>query len=263
MQTTDHLATEATAKAAVGIAERLRTIEACIGDALHKSGRPEGTATLIAVSKFQSLSAMEAALAIGHRTFGESRVQEADQKWRDLKPRWPEIELHLIGRLQSNKARAAVRLFDVIQTVDRSELASVLGSEMRRVGRRPSCLVQVNTGRQPHKGGVLPEAADRLIEECISKHDLPVTGVMAIPPYGEDPEPHFELLQRTALRNRLEVISMGMSRDFELAIAHGATHVRIGTALFGERRRLQVSGSGEEEQPTAEACRRHRDMANS
>lgn len=246
-------------EAADGIAERLRTIEARIAEALRMSGRPEGDVTLIAVSKFQSLSAIEAVMAAGHRTFGESRVQEADQKWKDLERRRPGIELHMIGRLQSNKAQAAVRLFDVIQTVDRSDLALVLGSEMRRTGRRPSCLVQVNTGRERQKGGVLPEAADRLIEECITEHDLPVTGVMGIPPDGEDPEPHFALLQRIALRNRLEVISMGMSRDFERAITLGATHVRIGTALFGGRRVRHASGSSGAE-PSAEAgFRRHRD----
>jgi pyridoxal phosphate enzyme (YggS family) len=217
------------------VSERLRAIEDRMQAALRRAGRAENAARLVAVSKFQTGAALEAALAVGQRAFGESRVQEAGQKWSDRKERQPEIELHLVGRLQSNKVRAAVRLFEVIQTVDSVELARALGSEMKRTERRPRCLIQVNTGRETQKAGVFPEAADRLIEECVTEHDLPLTGVMCIPPEHADPRPHFELLGAIARRNGLAVLSMGMSRDFECAIAHGATHVRIGSAIFGER----------------------------
>jgi pyridoxal phosphate enzyme (YggS family) len=214
---------------------RLQVIRARICAAAKSVGRSEDSVTLVAISKFQSVSVIEAALKAGQSVFGESRIQEANQKWPALNSLFAKTELHLIGRLQSNKVRAAVRLFDVIQTLDRIELARELEAEMKRSGRRPSFFIQVNTGNEPQKGGVPPELADRLIAECRERHRLPILGLMCIPPAGIDPEPHFDLLRRIAERNALEMLSMGMSADFETAIKYGATHIRVGSAIFGER----------------------------
>lgn len=214
---------------------RLQAIRARVRAAAERAGRSEDSVTLVAISKFQSLPVIEAALKGGHSVFGESRVQEANEKWPGLRSVYSKTELHLIGHLQSNKVRAAVRLFDVIQTLDRIELAREFEAEMKRSGRRPGFLIQVNTGNEPQKGGVAPELADRLIADCRERFNLPILGLMCIPPEGIDSEPHFDLLRRIAERNALEVMSMGMSADFELAIAHGATHLRVGSAIFGER----------------------------
>jgi len=218
---------------------RLESIRARVRAAAKRAGRSEDSVTLVAISKFQSVHAIEAALKGGHSVFGESRVQEANQKWPALISAYPKTELHLIGHLQSNKVRAVVRLFDVIQSLDRVELARELKAEMKRSGRSPGLLIQVNTGNEPQKGGVMPELADRLIAECRERYHLPILGLMCIPPEGIDPEPHFDLLRRLAERNGLEVLSMGMSDDFEAAIAHGATHIRVGSAIFGERQSLR------------------------
>ena len=176
-----------------------------------------------------------ALLRAGHRVFGENRVQEAQGKWPALKTEFPDLELHLIGPLQSNKAKEAVALFDVIETVDRQKLARVLAKEMARQGRRPVCFVQVNTGEEPQKAGVWPGAADAFIAECRDELGLPVEGLMAIPPEAEEPAPHFALLAKIAARNGLAKLSMGMSADFEIAVQFGATHVRVGSAIFGPR----------------------------
>jgi pyridoxal phosphate enzyme (YggS family) len=190
---------------------------------------------LVAVSKAFPAGAAQAALGAGHRLFGENRVQEAQAKWPALKSRHPDAELHLIGPLQTNKVKAAVALFDAIETVDRPRLAAALAEEMARSGKRPDCFVEINTGGESQKAGIPPEQADAFIERCVEEFALPVVGLMCIPPLGVDPAPHFETLAECARRNGLTKLSMGMSADFEIAIRHGATHVRVGTAIFGAR----------------------------
>ena len=187
---------------------------------------------LVAVSKTQPDDRIDAMLGTGQRVFGENRVQEAEGKFPELKAAWPDLELHLIGPLQTNKARDAVALFDVIQSVDRDRLAAALAKEMEKLGRRPDCYIQVNTGEEPQKAGVSPTLADEFISECRSL-GLLIEGLMAIPPEGVPPGMHFALLAKIAARNGLTKLSMGMSGDFETAIAHGATSVRVGSALFG------------------------------
>jgi PLP dependent protein len=174
-------------------------------------------------------------LAAGHRVFGENYVQEAKAKWGPLRQRYPGVELHLIGPLQSNKAKDAVRLFDAIHTLDRDSLAAALAKEIGKAGRAPRLLVQVNTGEEPQKGGVMPGNADAFIADCRDKHGLAIEGLMCIPPADEPPSPHFGLLAKIAKRNGLKLLSMGMSADFEAAIQLGATHVRVGSAIFGTR----------------------------
>ncbi len=192
---------------------------------------------LTAVSKTQGAEAIDAILATGQRVFGENRVQEAEGRWADRLADLPGLELRLIGPLQTNKAEDAVALFDVIETLDREKLARALAVAAAKLGRSPRVLVQVNTGAEPQKAGVLPDEADALIQTARDTHGLNVEGLMCIPPADEDPAPHFDLLKSIAARNGLSVLSMGMSGDFEAAIGRGATHVRVGTALFGERNR--------------------------
>jgi pyridoxal phosphate enzyme (YggS family) len=174
-------------------------------------------------------------LQAGHRLFGENRVQEAATKWPELRQRWSGIELHLIGPLQTNKVRDAVALFDVIETIDRLKLAQALAGEMAKSSKRPACYVQVNTGEEAQKAGIPPAEADAFIAQCRDELNLPVAGLMCIPPVDEEPSLHFALLGEIARRNGLSVLSMGMSGDYEIAIRLGATHVRVGTAIFGER----------------------------
>lgn len=206
-----------------------------IAEAASKAGRQEGAVTLVAVSKTHDALRIRPALLAGQRVFGENRVQEAKAKWPDLKAEFPGLELHLIGPLQSNKVKEAVALFDVIESVDRLSLAEALAKEMAKQNRHPICFVQVNTGAEPQKAGILPAEADAFIEDCRVRLKLPVVGLMCIPPVGEDPAPHFKLLGEVAARHGLAYLSMGMSDDFETAIALGATHVRVGTAIFGRR----------------------------
>ncbi|MBF0323865.1 MAG: YggS family pyridoxal phosphate-dependent enzyme [Alphaproteobacteria bacterium] len=191
--------------------------------------------TLVAVSKTHDAETVAQALAAGQRVFGENRVQEATAKWPALKKGFDGVVLHLIGPLQTNKVRDAVALFDVIETLDRPKLARALAEEVRRSGRAVECLVQVNTGREAQKAGIDPDQADALIALARDQYGLRVTGVMCIPPADQDPTPHFHLLAEIARRNGLEVVSMGMSGDFQTAIACGATHVRVGSAIFGAR----------------------------
>jgi hypothetical protein len=191
---------------------------------------------LVAVSKTQPAAAVREALIAGHRLFGENRVQEAQAKYPALRESFPDLALHLIGPLQTNKVKDAVALFDVIETVDRPRLAAALAQEMERTGRRLPCLIEVNTGEEPQKSGVMPEAADAFVLECRDQLGLPIIGLMCVPPLDQEPAPHFALLREIARRNSLEVLSMGMSADFETAIRFGATHVRVGTAIFGARR---------------------------
>ncbi len=190
---------------------------------------------LVAVSKTFGADDITPVLAAGQRVFGENRVQEAKGKWPHLRERFDGIELHLIGPLQSNKAAEAVALFDVIQTVDRPKIALGLAAEMKKQKRSLQCFVQVNTGDESQKAGVSVADADGFIESCRKEHGLDVTGLMCIPPVGQDPRPHFRLLREIARRHGLKSLSMGMSSDFEIAMAEGATHVRVGSAIFGAR----------------------------
>mgnify|MGYP000961883027 FL=1 len=190
---------------------------------------------LIAVSKTHPAEAVIAALEAGQRVFGENRVQEAAAKFPALRARYPDLKLHLIGPLQTNKVRLAVETCDAIQTLDRDKLAEALATELAKQGRRLDLFVQVNTGEEPQKAGVPPAEADAFIRRCVQQYKLPVVGLMCIPPAEEHPAPHFALLREIARRNDLDQLSMGMSGDYELAIQFGATHVRVGTAIFGQR----------------------------
>jgi pyridoxal phosphate enzyme (YggS family) len=215
--------------------ERLGMIQAEIRKAALGNGRDPASVTLVAVSKTFPAEAILPALESGHRVFGENRVQEAKGKWPALRERFPDIELHLIGPLQSNKAREAVALFDAIHTVDRPKIAETLAAEMARQGRRLRLFIEINTGGEAQKAGVVPQDADRFIADCQDNYRLDIGGLMCIPPFDEAPAPHFALLQKIAKRNGLRELSMGMSADFASAIAFGATQVRVGSAIFGER----------------------------
>jgi pyridoxal phosphate enzyme (YggS family) len=223
------------ASSSASIADRIAAVRERIAAACRAAGRDPGAATLTAVCKTQPPEAIDAALATGQRVFGENRVQEAQGRWRDRRPDLPDLELRLIGPLQTNKASDAVALFDVIETLDREKLARALAEAAQKQGRAPRMLVQVNTGAEPQKAGVLPSEADALIRAAREIYGLTVEGLMCIPPAEEATGPHFALLRDIADRNGLSVLSMGMSGDYETAIRHGATHVRVGTALFGER----------------------------
>lgn len=212
----------------------LADIQTRIDAACHKSGRSAATVQLIAVSKVQPEARVEAVLQDGHRVFGENRVQEAMGKWPGFKARFAGVQLHLIGPLQSNKIKPALDLFDAIHTLDREKLARKLATEVQARGASPELFVQVNTGEEPQKAGVLPADLDGFIKACLG-YDLKIGGLMCIPPVSEEPSLHFALLAKMARRNGLTGLSMGMSGDFESAIALGATHVRVGSAIFGER----------------------------
>jgi len=214
---------------------RLAEIRLAIARAEADAFRPAGSVTLVAVSKTFAAPEIEPVLGAGQRVFGENRVQEAQGKWPELKVRYPDIELHLIGPLQSNKAKEAVALFDVIHTVDRPSIAQALAREIARQGKAPRLLVQVNTGEEEQKAGVTPQEADAFLAACRDEYGLHIEGLMCIPPVEQSPGPHFALLAKIAGRNGLSVLSMGMSSDFETAIEVGATHVRVGSAIFGAR----------------------------
>ncbi len=206
-----------------------------IDHAAREAGRDPASVRLIAVSKVQPLARIEAVLEEGHRLFGENRVQEAQSKWPGLRDRYDGVELHLIGPLQTNKVKPAMDLFDTIQSLDRTRLAVKIATEAQERGSCPDLYVQVNTGAEKQKAGIAPDEADAFIARCREELDLPVIGIMAIPPADEAPDTHFDLLARIAERNGIAEISMGMSADFETAIANGATSVRVGSALFGTR----------------------------
>jgi pyridoxal phosphate enzyme (YggS family) len=199
------------------------------------AGRAPESVALVAVSKQQAEARVEAMLAAGHRLYGENRVQEAEARWRDRRPRFADLKLRLIGPLQSNKAADAVALFDAIDSLDRPKLAAALADALQKQGRAPQILVQVNTGEEPQKAGVAPVEADAFIMAARETYQLPVAGLMCIPPVGEEPAMHFALLAKIAARNGLSQLSMGMSEDFETAIRFGSTLVRVGSALFGAR----------------------------
>ena len=212
----------------------LTDIRARIAAAETAAGRAAGSVTLIAVSKVQPLARVVAVLEAGERVFGENYVQEAVGKWPDLRARFGPVAVHMIGPLQTNKAKLAVDLFDAIHTLDRASLAEKLARQVQAGGACPALFVQVNTGAEPQKAGILPEEADAFVA-TVRAMDLAVTGLMCIPPEGEDSTPHFHALAAMAARNGLAGLSMGMSGDFEAAIAAGATHIRVGSAIFGAR----------------------------
>jgi pyridoxal phosphate enzyme (YggS family) len=216
-------------------ADRLAEVRQHIAAAARAAGRDPASVTLVAVSKTHGADRVRELLDAGQRVFGENRVQEAEEKFPALKAAYPDLALHLIGPLQTNKAREAVALFDAIESVDRERLAATLAKEMTRSGRRPDCYIQVNTGEEPQKAGVLPAELDAFVASCRDSHKLPIVGLMCIPPVDEEPALHFGLLAKMAARNGLARISMGMSADYETAVRLGATHVRVGTALFGHR----------------------------
>jgi pyridoxal phosphate enzyme (YggS family) len=220
---------------ATDISAALATIRARIAEACRRANRAPEEVTLVAVSKTHPQDAVIAALAAGQTVFGENRVQEAQAKFPALRAAHPAMRLHIIGGLQTNKARDAVAVADVIESIDRPRLAAAIAAAMAKEGRRPDCLVQVNTGDETQKSGIPLAEADAFIRAARDDHGLPVTGLMCIPPVGDDPRPHFALLRAMAARHGLSVLSMGMSGDFEAAIAEGATHVRVGTAIFGHR----------------------------
>jgi PLP dependent protein len=213
----------------------LASVRRQIAEACRAARRDPATVTLVAISKTFGANAIEPLMAEGQRVFGENRVQEAKAKWPELRARHAGIELHLVGPLQSNKARDAVALFDAIHSLDRASLAVALAKEIARQGRTPALFIELNTGAEPQKSGVLPEEADAFIASCRNLHGLRVAGLMCIPPLIEAPAPHFALAAKIARRNGLSLLSMGMSADFPLAIEFGATHVRVGTAIFGSR----------------------------
>ncbi len=217
------------------VTSNLAEVREAVARAAEDSERDVATIALIAVSKTIPAEGIRPALAAGQRRFGENYVQEAKAKWPALREEYSEIELHLIGPLQSNKAREAVELFDVIHTLDRTSLAASLAKEIQRSGRHPVLLVQVNTGEEPQKGGVAPGAVDGFLTECRETHGLTVSGLMCIPPAEDPPSAHFGLLAAIARRHALPILSMGMSADYPAAIQMGATHVRVGSAIFGAR----------------------------
>ena len=217
------------------IASALAAVRAEIAEACREADRDPGSVTLIAVSKTFGAESIEGAIAAGQRVFGENRVQETKAKWPEIRTRHTGLLLHLIGPLQSNKAKEAVALFDAIHSVDRSSLCEALAKEIQKQGRSPELFVEINTGAEPQKAGILPENADAFLRECRDKYGLTISGLMCIPPFDEAPAPHFALTAKIAARNGLKLLSMGMSADFATAIQFGATHVRVGSAIFGTR----------------------------
>lgn len=217
------------------IAEALAAVRRDIAEAAADCGRDPTSVRLVAVSKTHGEDAVRAALAAGQTVFGENKVQEAKAKFAGLRAEFPDLRLHMVGPLQTNKVKDAVATFDVIESLDRPKLAQALADEMAAAGRRPELLVQINTGEEPQKAGALPLEADAFIDDCVKRLGLPITGLMCVPPVDEEPAMHFALLREIAARHNLSKLSMGMSGDFPTAIRFGATDVRIGTAIFGAR----------------------------
>jgi pyridoxal phosphate enzyme (YggS family) len=215
----------------------LSKVHAEIERACREASRDPASVTLVAVSKTFAADAIEPVIGEGQCVFGENRVQEAKAKWPAIRERHPGVELHMIGPLQSNKAKEAVSLFDAIHSLDRPSLCEALAKEIARQDKRPRLLVEINTGAEVQKSGVLPQDTDAFLARCLNDYGLSIDGLMCIPPAGEAPAPHFALTAKIAKRNGLQLLSMGMSADFSVAIAMGATHVRIGSAIFGARER--------------------------
>jgi PLP dependent protein len=227
-QLTEHLPTGL-------VSTGLAAVEEAVARACKEARRDRASVTLIAVSKTFAADAIEPVIKAGQRVFGENRVQEAKSKWPGLMSAYPGLAVHLIGPLQSNKAKEAVALFDAIHSVDRPSLCEALAREFGSQMRRPQLFVQLNTGEEPQKAGIAPADADSFIASCREKYGLPISGLMCIPPLDDAPAPHFALTAKIAARNGLKNLSMGMSADFTIAIALGATHVRVGSAIFGHR----------------------------
>ncbi|MCV6574295.1 MAG: YggS family pyridoxal phosphate-dependent enzyme [Cohaesibacter sp.] len=219
----------------MGIKKQLEFVKQEIAKCEREAGRHAGDVSLIAVSKTFEADHIRPALEAGHRVYGENRVQEAKGKWPELQRDFADVELHLIGPLQSNKAKEAVALFDVIHTVDRPKIARAIRLEMEKQNKQLQLFVQINTGNEPQKAGILEEEVDDFIAFCRDDLSLPIKGLMCIPPFDEDPDPHFVTLADIAKRNGLDQLSMGMSGDYDKAIAKGASHVRVGSAIFGKR----------------------------
>jgi pyridoxal phosphate enzyme (YggS family) len=217
------------------VVDRLNAAKEAIAQRARDCGRDPAEITLVCVTKTFPAEAVVPLLAAGHRVFGENKVQEARAKWGPLRERFPNVELHLIGPLQSNKTREAVETFDVIESVDRPKIAEAIAEEIARQGRRPRLLAQINTGEEAQKAGVPPQEADAFLAQCREQYGLEIAGLMCVPPVDQQASPHFALLAAIAARNGLKELSMGMSADYELAIQLGATHVRIGSAIMGER----------------------------
>ncbi len=215
--------------------ENLNIVKRKIAEAARAANRPAGEVHLVAVSKVFPPEAISPVLAAGQRIFGENKVQEAGRKWPELRANYPDIELHLIGPLQSNKAVEAVRIFDVIETVDRPKIAAALAKAMRKTGKTPRLFVQVNTGAEPQKAGITPAGTAAFLQACREEYGLEIEGLMCIPPIDEEAALHFALLEKLARENGLSSLSMGMSADYETAIALGASYVRVGSAIFGPR----------------------------
>jgi PLP dependent protein len=215
--------------------EGISAVRAEIARVCRDARRDPAGVTLVAVSKTFAAAAIEPVIAAGQRVFGENRVQEAKAKWPPFLARHQGLELHLVGALQSNKAKEAVQLFDAIHSVDRASVAQALGKEIAKQARRPLLFVEINTGAEPQKAGVLPQDADAFLAACRDRYGLAIAGLMCLPPQNEAPAPHFALTAKIGRRNGLALLSMGMSADYPTAIAFGATHVRIGTAIFGTR----------------------------
>jgi PLP dependent protein len=228
-----------TTLAPTSAATALATVRRDIEDACRAAGRDPAMVTLVAISKTFPAAAIAEVIAAGQTVFGENRVQEAKAKWPALKAQQPGLELHLVGPLQSNKVKDALALFDAIHSVDRPSLCAALAKEVAKQGRQPQLFVEVNTGAEPQKAGVLPEQANAFLARCRDEYGLQIDGLMCIPPFDDPPAPHFALLAKIAKRNGLRFLSMGMSADFKQAIEFGATHVRVGTAIFGERKTNQ------------------------
>ncbi|WP_114392131.1 YggS family pyridoxal phosphate-dependent enzyme [Oleisolibacter albus] len=224
------------------VAANLAEVRARIGTAAEQVGRDPRGVTLVAVSKVQPVEKLRAALVAGQRVFGENRVQEAKAKWTDLKADYPDVELHLIGPLQTNKVKEAVALFDVIQTVDRPKLAQALAAECRKQNRWPQFFVEVNTGEEPQKAGIPPAEVGAFLAACKADYGIPVSGLMCIPPAEEEAALHFALLADLARRHFVPGLSMGMSGDYEVAVRLGASHVRVGTSIFGARQTQPAEG---------------------
>jgi pyridoxal phosphate enzyme (YggS family) len=217
------------------VADALADVSRQIAAACREIGRDPATVTLIAVSKTFPAETIERAIVAGQKVFGENRVQESKAKWPALREQYADLELHLIGPLQSNKAKDAVALFDAIHSVDRPSICEALAKEIVKQGRAPRLFVEINTGAEPQKAGILPENADAFLCDCRDVHGLTIDGLMCIPPADEAPAPHFALTAKIAARNGLKLLSMGMSSDFDTAVEFGATHVRVGSAIFGTR----------------------------
>lgn len=217
------------------IVQNYYAVKETIEKTASEVGRKPEEITLVAVSKTHPADKIAQLLDAGHRVFGENKVQESMEKWPSLKEKYQGVGLHLIGGLQTNKVSEAVALFDVIETLDRPKLARKLADEMEKTGKCPDCYIQINTGLEEQKSGISPTMADEFIKECINDLNLPIKGLMCIPPFDEEPSPHFALLKKIADRNGIKILSMGMSGDYELAIEQGATHVRVGSSIFGAR----------------------------